>query len=84
MNLGLRLSMVRKARHLRQKTLAKDVGISPKHLSQLENGQVSVENLRAGVVANLARILEVSTDYLLGLTDESDISMYEPAMPVGA
>jgi transcriptional regulator with XRE-family HTH domain len=74
-NLGTRLAIVRRARGIRQKEVAAQVGITQKHLSQLETGKVSLLNLRAGVLVKLADVLQVSTDYLLGRTDEDGIEV---------
>ena len=70
LDLGLRLSLARQTRHYSQQDLARLVGISQKHLSQLEKGRVPFGSLASATLRRLAQTLEVSTDYLLGLTDD--------------
>jgi len=67
-DLGHRLAMTRHARKLSQGTVAKTVGITQKHLSQVERGHVLMASLASGTVVRLARLFGVSTDYLLGLS----------------
>jgi transcriptional regulator with XRE-family HTH domain len=74
MDLGTRLAVVRRARRMKQKDVATAVDISQKHLSQLELGRASVLNLSSGVLLALANTLQVSTDYLLGRTDDAGIA----------
>ena len=82
-DLGHRLAMVRHAKKLRQIEVAKAVGITQKHLSQIEGGHVSFLSLSSGTVLRLADFLGVSTDYLLGRIDESELEPADAA-PVGA
>jgi transcriptional regulator with XRE-family HTH domain len=51
--------------------LARRVGITPQNLNVIERGNTDP---RASHVAAIARVLRVSTDYLLGLTDKDDVS----------
>jgi len=51
-----------------QQQVAIETGLNQSHLSQLETGVV--KNPSGMVVAKLARCLEVSTDYLLAVTDD--------------
>lgn len=69
-DLGHRLAMTRHARKLSQGAVAKAVGITQKHLSQVERGHVPIESLGSGTVVRFARLFGVTTDYLLGLTSE--------------
>ena len=73
MNLGLRLELVRRSRQFRQKDLARKVGITAKHLGQLENGHASLMKVRVEVIRALCLVLDVSQDYLLGETNEGGI-----------
>lgn len=75
-DLGHRLAMARHAKRLSQTEVAKAVGITQKHLSQIERGHVPFLSLSSGTVVRLADLLEVTTDYLLGRVDESEM---EPA-----
>lgn len=69
---GDRIKALRESLGLSQTELAaaliKDVpGVNQSQISQVERG---VAGLRAETLALLARALETSTDYLLGLTDD--------------
>ena len=75
LDLGHRLAMARHARRLSQQAVSKAVGITQKHLSQVEHGHVPFLSLSSGTVLRLAEALEVSTDYLLGRIDDEE----EPA-----
>ena len=66
-DLGHRLAMLRHTRRLPQHEVAKAVGITQKHLSQLEHGRVKLHSLGGGTVLKLARYFGVSTDYILGM-----------------
>lgn len=61
-----RLKELRKAEGLCQRELAEQIGIGQSNISDWENGvsRPEYENLM-----RIARIFDVSTDYLLGLTD---------------
>lgn len=63
---GVRVLELRKKRGLSQKELGEAVGLSHKAISTIESGSrgTSLEKLVA-----LARFFDVSTDYLLGLTE---------------
>ena len=65
--LGERVRALRKARGWRQAELGEKIGLSHKAISTLESGSrgISVEKL-----IELAYALRVSTDYLLGITDD--------------
>lgn len=65
--LGERVRALRKARGWRQAELGEKIGLSHKAISTLESGRrgISVEKL-----IELAYALRVSTDYLLGITDD--------------
>ena len=58
---------LRKARQLSQKQLGEEVGLSHKAISTIESGTrgTTIEKL-----VLLAKYFRVSTDYLLGLTDD--------------
>jgi transcriptional regulator with XRE-family HTH domain len=68
MTIGTRIKAQRKRRRFTQAELARRAGLTQAHVSQLEAG--ARENPQANVVLALARALDCSTDYLLG--------MYEP------
>ena len=67
---GERIMLTRKRQRNAQKDLAVTIGMSQKHLSQIETGTKHGLHLRADAVIRLAQALGVSTDYLLGLQQE--------------
>jgi len=71
--IGERIMLIRRRRRLTQRELAMRAQMSKTSLNRLENGLQSVYAER---LATLARILDVSADYLLGLQDS--------ATPLGA
>ena len=72
MDFAARLTTTRRARGLRQYALAKQIGISTKHLCSLETGKTDYRQLRVGILQDLADALGVSTDYLLGRSKPAD------------
>lgn len=69
MQIGLRLSNCRQNRNMTQEELAGRLGITPQAVSKWERG-VSLPDI--SMLADLADILEVSTDWLLGLCEEQE------------
>jgi transcriptional regulator with XRE-family HTH domain len=61
--------VTRKRQRIAQKDLAVTIGMSQKHLSQIETGIKHGLHLRADAVIRLAQALGVSTDYLLGVQE---------------
>ena len=64
---GERLEEIRKSHHLTQKQLAKVVGVEEKTISDYECGKTAP---RVQKLIRLAETLDISTDYLLGLTED--------------
>ena len=64
---GERLYQLRKARQLSQKQLGDEVGLSHKAISTIESG---TRGTTIDKLVLLARFFHVSTDYLLGITDD--------------
>lgn len=64
--IGKRIKELRLEQNMTQTDLAKVVGVATNTVTQYEKGtsKVSID-----VLVNLADVLGVSTDYLLGLTD---------------
>jgi transcriptional regulator with XRE-family HTH domain len=56
-----------KENHITKQELAEEIGITTE---TLEKNLASTENLKANVVVEIANYFDVSTDYLLGLTDD--------------
>lgn len=61
------LRKIREKRHKNQLNVALEVGVTQESISMYESG---VGYPSATVLIKLARYLETSTDYLLGLTDD--------------
>ncbi len=64
-----RLETLRKDRNLTQAELARKLNISQRNYSHYETGDT---NIPIDILCALARIFDVSIDYLLGLTDTAD------------
>lgn len=67
---GARLRKIRKEQRLSGKEMARRIGISPQHLSQIERG---LTNIKLEVLAPLIKALQVS----FGALDEEDKSQDE-------
>ena len=65
--LGARISAACGMRGVSMSELAREVGITRNSMSRIVRGDI--ESPRAEIVTRIARHLEVSTDYLLGLKD---------------
>jgi transcriptional regulator with XRE-family HTH domain len=66
--LGRRVAAMRHQRELTQQELATSAGLQQTAVARLERGRQAA--VRADTVLCLAEALQVSTDYLLGLTDD--------------
>lgn len=65
--LGERLCFLRKERSLRQTDIAELLGLTQAHYQRIEKGKINIPSL---TLCTLADYFEVSTDYLLGRSDE--------------
>ena len=65
--MGFRLKELRKERRLRQAEVAELLKVTPSHYQKIEYGKI---NISALTLCILADYFEVSTDYLLGRTEE--------------
>lgn len=61
-----RIKELRMEKGLSQQTLAKAIGVSQKAVDYWERG---VNEPKASYIIALAKFFDVSTDYLLGITD---------------
>jgi transcriptional regulator with XRE-family HTH domain len=68
--IGERVMLIRRRRGISQRALAARAQMSPTALNRLERGLQSVWAER---LATLARLLDVSADYLLGLHAEAHV-----------
>ena len=75
--MGSRLSVCRQNKNLTQEELAYRLGITPQALSKWERG-VSFPDI--SMLADISRLLEVSTDYLLGIGMQDRKESSERAM----
>lgn len=66
--IGSRLSVCRQNRNMTQEELAYRLGITPQALSKWERG-ISLPD--TSLLPDIARILEISTDYLLGISRQN-------------
>lgn len=69
-----RITQARNDLNINQKELAKKANITEANLSRYENG---VREPKSAVLARLADALEVTTDYLVGLSDEKNYDDYD-------
>jgi transcriptional regulator with XRE-family HTH domain len=65
--LGDRLKDLRTIKNLTQGQVAEYAHVSRSSLSDIERGEIAPKTI--DVIVNLANYFEVSTDYLLGVTD---------------
>ena len=70
-SLGDRIANLRKELDINQKELATKVGITEASLSRYEN---NLREPKSELIVRLAKALETSTDYLLGVNDNTKIS----------
>lgn len=70
MSIGNRIRYLRKKKHLTQETLAQLVGCSKITIIRYEQDEFSPG---AEILENLAKVLDVSSSYLLGISDEFGI-----------
>ncbi len=70
-----RIGDLRTGRKLSQKELSELVGIAPSQLSRIESGKM--KTISSDILIKLAKALNVSTDYILGLTTVSTPKSYD-------
>lgn len=70
-----RIRELRERDKMTQAELAAKLGISPSTLGRIEKGEI--EKVSSDILVKLARVFEVSTDFLLGITDYPDRMNYE-------
>lgn len=73
--LGLRISELRKKRSWLQRELAEKIGMSTGSIAMWETGKRDPDS---SMLAKLAAIFEVSTDFLLGISDDPSAETSEP------
>ena len=70
-----RIGDLRTNKKLSQIELSKKIGITPSQLSRIENG--NIKNVSCDILMKIAKEFQVSTDYILGLTDISIPKNYD-------
>ena len=70
LSFGERIHVMRRRRGMTQAALASAVGMNSNFLARVERGDV--KDVAGQLVAKLAQALGCSTDYLLGLADDTD------------
>lgn len=65
--MGGRLRELRNARRILQEIAGQDLGVSQQNLSRYEN---DVNTIPADMLVRLAKYYNVTTDYILGISDE--------------
>jgi transcriptional regulator with XRE-family HTH domain len=66
-SIGKRIRYVREKRGITQKWLAERIGITKQAMYKIEKSNI---DLRGSRIAEFAKVLRVSSDYLLGLKEE--------------
>lgn len=74
--IGKRIRAARERYGMSQAELARRVKISPQSMNVLELGKTDP---RSSLIAAIARVLHVTTDYLHGLSEEEDFKVAEYA-----
>jgi transcriptional regulator with XRE-family HTH domain len=74
-NMGERIGDLRTARHLSIKELAGHIGMDPTTLSRIERGEIG--KISGDKVTELSKFFDVSSDFLLGITDIPDRKNYD-------
>ena len=76
MDLGTRLKQLRKEKHKTLRNINDDLGLSYSNLAAIERGE---HNCNADTLKMLAQYYGVSTDYLLGKTDNPNAQIISVA-----
>ena len=81
MNFGERVHLIRRRRKMTQKELADAVEVSKATIFRIEKGDFA--DAMGQHIAKMARVLNVSADYLLGLKEDPEPLEPEPLHEVG-
>ncbi|MCI8910058.1 MAG: helix-turn-helix transcriptional regulator [Oscillibacter sp.] len=80
--MGTRLKLLRNERRIYQREMADLLKVTQAHYQKIESGKINIPTL---TLYTLARYFGVSTDYLLGLSDERpappEWPFWAPQMP---
>ena len=80
MNLGERIHLLRRRLGWTQRELAEAAKVNPNNVARIERSEIRDPGGQA--VARLARALGTTTDYLLGLTEESGVESEQLTAPM--
>ena len=72
--LGGRIKALRKREHMSQAELAAKIGVSPSAIGMYEQSRRTPDN---ETLKEFCKIFNVTSDYLIGLTDNTDFVSYE-------
>jgi transcriptional regulator with XRE-family HTH domain len=70
-----RIGDLRTSKGLSQKEFSELIGVAPSQLSRIEKGQI--QHISSDILIKLASALDVSTDYILGLTTIKEPKSYD-------
>ncbi len=73
--LGTRLKALRNERRLYQREMGELIGVTQRHYQKIENGEINISVL---TLCTLAGYFDVSTDYLLGLSEDRKPGISQP------
>ena len=76
MNFGERVHLIRRRRKMTQKELGEAIGVSKTTIFRIEKGDFA--DAMGQHIAQMARVLNVSGNYLLGLQEEPEPLYPEP------
>ncbi|HDR7367929.1 MULTISPECIES: helix-turn-helix domain-containing protein [Bacillus cereus group] len=71
---GNRVKMLRNEKKLTQNDLSEKIGVSKSALSQIENNKITPSR---ETVSALSRVLEVTSDFILGLSEYRELDQEE-------
>lgn len=74
--LGERLSFLRDNMEMTQMELAEKIGITPMTLAKYTK---DLNEPRSSIIAKMAQVLNTTSDYIIGLTDDYSPSASEPS-----
>ena len=78
MTIGRRIRQRRRALDITQEKFEEITGIKQSHLSALESGRIKI--VKSDTLVKLARALQVSADWLLGLQEDEESELVPTAV----
>ena len=74
--IGERIAFLREERNMSQKCLASLIQVTPATMSRYEN---NIYEPKGAILSNLARALQTTSDFLLGLSDNYELPKVSPS-----